>query len=90
MAKDQGFQPPTQGPIFGTGDPEQTGDHVADESLNVPEGSVTEVTEWIGTDKARAKSVIKSEGKDGRATLIAAAQRVLDEDTGAGVASGEV
>ena len=92
MAKDEGFQPPTQGPLFGEGDVNQTGQYVADpsDSIEVPSGSVAEVTEWIGNDKTRAKAVVKAEGKDGRATLVSHAQRVLDEDTGAGIASNEV
>jgi hypothetical protein len=90
MAKDEGFQPPTQGPIFGDGDVDQTGQYVAEKNPEVPEGSVSELQGWIGTDKTRAEAVLKSEGKDGRATLIAAAQKVVDEDTGAGIASGEV
>ncbi len=91
MAKDQGFQPPTQGPIFDTDDPDQRGQFVADpaDDLEVPEGNIDEVKGWMGTDKTRAKAVLKAEGKDGRQTLLQAAQRVLDEDTGAGVASGE-
>lgn len=88
MAKDSGFQPPTQGPLFGDGDVDQTGQYV-DTGIDVPEGTVTEVAEWIGSDKARAEAVLKSEGKDGRKGLIESAQRVLDEDTGAGIASGE-
>jgi hypothetical protein len=90
MAKDEGFQPPTQGPIFGDGDVDQTGQFTAEKNPEVPEGSVSEVQAWIGTDKTRAEAVLKAEGKDGRQTLIAHAQRVLDEDTGAGIASGEV
>lgn len=92
MAKDEGFQPPTQGPIVGDGDVDQRGQYVADDadSLEVPEGNVTEVQNWIGDDKTRARAVLKSEGKDGRKSLIEAAQRVVDEDTGAGIASNEV
>ncbi len=91
MAKDQGFQPPSQGPLFGDGDVDQRGQYVADPSddLEVPEGNIDEVKAWMGTDKTRAKAVVKSEGEDGRKSLVQAAQQVLDEDTGAGVASGE-
>jgi hypothetical protein len=91
MAKDQGFQPPTQGPLFGDGDVDQRGQYVADpaDDLVVPEGNIDAVKSWMGTDKTRAKAVIKAEGEDGRQTLVSAAQSVLDEDTGAGVASGE-
>jgi hypothetical protein len=91
MAKDEGFQPPTQGPIFGEGDVDQRGQFVADpsDSLEVPEGNIEEVKSWMGTDKTRAKAVVKAEGEDGRKSLISAAEAVLNEDTGAGVASGE-
>src|SRR4051812_8020873 len=61
MAKDEGFQPPTQGPIFGQDDPDQTGQYAVSD-VEVPEGSVSEVTAWIGNDKSRAEAVIKSEG----------------------------
>jgi hypothetical protein len=94
--KDEGFQPPTQGPIFSDvdtpGDADQRGQFVVDDSdsIEVPDGSVAEVQTWMGLDKVRAKAVLKAEGKDGRKSLMTAAQRVLDEDTGAGIASGEV
>jgi hypothetical protein len=85
------WKPDMQGPIVGDGDPDQRGQFVADpaDSLEVPQGNIDEVKEWMGTDKTRAKAVVKSEGKDGRQTLIQSAQRVLDEETGAGIASGE-
>lgn len=90
MAKnDTGPDLPKQGPIIHldgpTGAPE-----TREVSAQVPDGlSVTDTLEWVGTDKARAQAVVDAEGKDGRKTLIDGAQRVLDEDTGAGVASGE-
>jgi hypothetical protein len=85
------WKPDFQGPIVGDGDPDQRGQFVVDlsDEIEVPSGNVSEVENWMGTDKTRAKAVLKSEGKDGRQTLVAAAQRVLDEDTGAGIASGE-
>jgi capsule polysaccharide export protein KpsE/RkpR len=92
MAKDEGFQPPTQGPIFGEGDVDQRGQFVADpaDELEVPEGNIEAVQSWMGTDKTRAKAVLKAEGEDGRKSLIALAQSVLGGETGAGLASGEV
>jgi hypothetical protein len=95
MAKDEGFQPPTQPPsVEGAptpGDVDQRGQFVADpaDDLEVPEGNVEEIKSWMGTDKTRAKAVVKAEGEDGRKSLLSAAEAVLNEDTGAGIASGE-
>jgi hypothetical protein len=85
------WKPSTAGPGDGAGDPDQRGQHVADpaDSLEVPKGNVSEIESWMGTDKTRAKAVIKAEGSDGRKSLVQAAEAVLNEDTGAGIASGE-
>lgn len=91
MAKnDTGPELPSQGPIVDL-DGLPTGAPVSREvSEVVPEGlSVADTVEWVGTDKARAQAALDAEGDDGRKTLVDQLQRVLDEDTGAGIASGE-
>jgi hypothetical protein len=80
MSKDEGFQPPTQGPIFGDGDPEQSGQYIAEDSVGTPpEGSVDEVKAWVGDDKARAAAALKAEQVgDKRTSLIQALERLVD------------
>jgi hypothetical protein len=58
----------------------------------VPDGSIAEVLEWVSGDKTRAEAAVKAEQKKGdksRGSLVDSLSRVLNEDTGAGVASGE-
>jgi hypothetical protein len=57
---------------------------------DVPDGTAAEVIEWVSQDKARAAAALKSEGKDGRTGLVNSLEKIVNEDTGAGIASGEV
>jgi hypothetical protein len=90
MAKDTGPDLPSQGPIVDLeGKPTGAPENREVENV-VPEGlSVADTVEWVGTDKSRAQAALDAEGDDGRKTLVDQLQRVLDEETGAGIASGE-
>lgn len=46
----------------------------------VPQGTVADITAWMGSDPARAQAVIDAENASGspRSTLVEAAQRVVD------------
>jgi hypothetical protein len=90
MANNTGPELPSQGPIVDL-DGLPTGAPVSREVENVvPDGlSVADTVEWVGTDKARAQAALDAEGSDGRRTLVEQLHRVLDEETGAGIASGE-
>jgi hypothetical protein len=47
----------------------------------VPHGTVREVLDWVGTDKARAKKAIAVEKRnDSRVSVIEAAQKILSAD----------
>lgn len=49
--------------------------------LEVPSGTVSEVTDWVGTDKERAKAALAAE-KTGaeRKTLISHLEEVLEKE----------
>lgn len=81
MAKDEGFQPPTQGPLFGEGDVDQTGQYVAEDGVEVPKGSVSDVTSWVGGDKSRAEAALKAENEqdEPRRSLVEQLERLVEE-----------
>jgi hypothetical protein len=57
-----------------------------------PEGmTVEQTTDWVSGDKARAQAALDFENRQAspRTSLISSLQRIVNEDTGAGVASGE-
>lgn len=53
--------------------------------------SVQATIDWVGNDKARAKIALDSENSSGgpRRTLVSELERLLTEQTGAGVVSNE-
>lgn len=58
----------------------------------LPEGlTVEETLEWVSNDKGRAQAALDAEnGRDKpRSGVVSHLERLLNEDTGAGVASGE-
>lgn len=80
-----------EGPLF----PDHTADKAKGEApVEVPEDlSAAETLDWVSNDKARAEAALKSEKKSGdgaRGSLVQSLERIVNEDTGAGVASGEV
>lgn len=58
----------------------------------LPKGmGVHETLQWVGGDKRRAQVALNAENKGGgaRTTLVHDLERILNEETGAGIASGE-
>jgi hypothetical protein len=53
--------------------------------------SVADTLDWVGGDKRRAQKALDAENKGGgaRTTLVHELERVLKDETGAGVVSGE-
>ncbi len=81
---------PSQGPVAAEPDPEQITDGFHPVVEPLPEGlSVADTIEWVGLDKTRAQTALAAEGDDGRKTLVEHLEKVVGEDTGAGIASGE-
>ena len=78
MAKDKGLTAKYEGPRVSAGEVEDTRKVGAGD---VPDGSVLEVEQWVGDDKAKAAAALKVEqGKQGhgRVTLIDALERVVN------------
>jgi len=58
----------------------------------VPDGlSVAATLDWVSDDKARAEAALAVEktSDSPRQTLLHSLERIVNEDTGAGIASGE-
>jgi hypothetical protein len=59
----------------------------------LPDGlSVHDTLEWVSGDKRKAQVALDAENKGGgaRTTLVHELERLLNDETGAGVVSGEV
>lgn len=89
--KDENDVRSVEGPLF----PERTADKAKGEApVALPEDlTVAETLDWVSNDKARAEAALKGEKKSGdgaRGSLVQSLENIVNEDTGAGVASGEV